>query len=76
MIDSRASRVEGYRDDDLAYRIEAFDECSFNITIEALVDAACWQEIAESIQGNLVRMTMNFNKLEEFNAIEEFNIER
>lgn len=75
MIESKVIKVEGYRDDDLAYRIEVFDECSFTVMIESLVDAECWQEIAESIQGNLSRMTMNFNKLEEFNALEEFKHE-
>lgn len=59
MIDVYPTKFEAYQDGDLAvFKVEAFDECSAQITISSVISLTEWDEIAPLIRQCLVDMKL------------------
>lgn len=59
MIDVYPTTFEAYQDGDIAvFKVEAFDECSAQITISSIVSVTEWDEIAPMIRQCLVDMKL------------------
>lgn len=60
MIDVYPTTFEAYQDHDLAvFKVEAFDECSAQITISSVISLEEWDEIAPLIRQCLVDMKLD-----------------